>query len=389
MIARRVKLRLNVSQTAQLEAYYATGTGVWNWALSQYLAEEVHWRRGSRLTPVPAWAPGASHPDWLQAHYGSALPVSTYGLYAALNGVAQRIDVPNTLLRGLVDDVVRAWGDYRSGVKGRPRRKGMKNRLSSLPFKAGVRLVDPTHVYLPSIGSLRLHAQNDLPGLCGLGTDRNRIKQARLQQLPRGWYLTLFLDAAPRPIPLTDDRVAGVDLGYSTLVTLSTGEKFPHPKEYQRLEHRLGQVARGQNRRLLGALQQRLANARRHRNHDISRQMVGTHAVLYISRDNLKGLQRTMGKSVLSAGHGQLLTMIASKSRQAGRIAEEVSNFNSTRTCSHCGALTGPRGKAGLSVRDWDCGTCGVHHDRDVNAALNTLRTGGVSAPRARVRARS
>jgi transposase len=52
-----------------------------------------------------------------------------------------------------------------------------------------------------------------------------------------------------------------------------------------------------------------------------------------------------------------------------------VSGRNSTKTCSACGAKTGPTGWAGLKVRQWRC-ACGATHDRDINAAMNTLRAG-------------
>ncbi|MHB1544117.1 MAG: zinc ribbon domain-containing protein [Gammaproteobacteria bacterium] len=48
----------------------------------------------------------------------------------------------------------------------------------------------------------------------------------------------------------------------------------------------------------------------------------------------------------------------------------------STKTCSVCGCLSGPTGRDGLVVRDWRCKGRGTHHDRDVNAAQNTLILG-------------
>ena len=63
-----------------------------------------------------------------------------------------------------------------------------------------------------------------------------------------------------------------------------------------------------------------------------------------------------------------------SKSRTDG-LGEyvEVDSKFSTKTCSNCGCLSGPTGWAGLSVRHWRCTGCGTSHDRDVNAARNTL----------------
>lgn len=60
----------------------------------------------------------------------------------------------------------------------------------------------------------------------------------------------------------------------------------------------------------------------------------------------------------------------------AGRIVEVVSERNTTRTCSFCGALSGPAGADMLAVRSWDCEACGTSHDRDTNAAANILRIG-------------
>ena len=42
--------------------------------------------------------------------------------------------------------------------------------------------------------------------------------------------------------------------------------------------------------------------------------------------------------------------------------------FASSKTCSACGEKAE---KLPLSIRSWECSTCGASHDRDVNAAIN------------------
>jgi transposase len=81
------------------------------------------------------------------------------------------------------------------------------------------------------------------------------------------------------------------------------------------------------------------------------------------------------------AGWGMLKTLLQYKGQQAGRSVRVVSERNTTRTCSSCGALTGPTGLDKCAVRSWMCGECGDTHDRDVNAAKNILATGRMPPP--------
>jgi putative transposase len=83
--------------------------------------------------------------------------------------------------------------------------------------------------------------------------------------------------------------------------------------------------------------------------------------------------QTRMAKSVLDAGWGMLKTQLQYKGQQAGRCVSIVDERYTSRTCSSCGALTGPAGVNGLGVRTWVCRACGDTHDRDVNAARNIL----------------
>ena len=151
--------------------------------------------------------------------------------------------------------------------------------------------------------------------------------------------------------------------------------------QLQKLEGRLRK--RDDQRRavlhIMGDLKEsneRLANQRKDRNHKLSRRLVAEHQTIVWSKDDDKGLARSFGKSVASAAHAQLRTMLAYKCTASGRRFVEVPSRFSTKTCSACGSLSGPTGYAGLSVRQWQCADCGSAHDRDVNAAINTLHAG-------------
>ena len=62
--------------------------------------------------------------------------------------------------------------------------------------------------------------------------------------------------------------------------------------------------------------------------------------------------------------------------QQAGRSIAGVYERLTTRACSNCGPLCGPKGLRQLVVREWRCADCGAVHDRDVNAARNILTLG-------------
>jgi transposase len=89
-----------------------------------------------------------------------------------------------------------------------------------------------------------------------------------------------------------------------------------------------------------------------------------------------KLVKTKMAKSVYDAGWSMLKTMLEYKCDHAGIVFKEVNEAYTTRACSACGSLTGPKGINGLRIREWACCECGVAHDRDINAARNILALG-------------
>ena len=336
MIQVQLKLRPTKAQARQLDRWLWHLTGVWNWAFRQIEHE-----------------PG----------------LSVYDLKRRVNGHAAKVGISNYAIGGTISTVKQAWTRARAGLAGAPRLKSRRRPLSSIVLDhwESWRLRGSRRASLPFIGMVRYHEQVIPSG---------HIGSARLVKRASGWYLCLFIKAEPVLIEHVGSGEIGIDPGFSSLLTLSTGEKIQHPHEWASQETRLGQAKRGQRKLLAARLQERTANRRRNRNHHLSRRLIAENQFIAFSGDRHRAIAIRFGKSVASAGHYQLRSMLAYKSRTGGREYIEVPSRNSTRTCSACGALTGPTGLAGLKVRQWVCTACGVEHERDVNAAQNTLIAG-------------
>jgi putative transposase len=83
---------------------------------------------------------------------------------------------------------------------------------------------------------------------------------------------------------------------------------------------------------------------------------------------------RHLARAISDAAWRQLRTMLEYKCEWYGRDLMVVGRwYPSSKICSACGRTAA---SLPLSVREWDCGSCGVRHDRDINAAVNVRAAG-------------
>lgn len=340
MIQCQLKLKLSPRQERQLNHWLRHLTSVWNWAIRKI---EQDGRDG--------------------------IYYSKFDLRALLNGLGKKIGVPQDAICGTLFTAHIAWQRCFRRQSKSPRLKGRRNRLNSIAFGHGTQ-PQGDRIQVPLLGNTRFHKQYIPSG---------HVSQMRIVKRASGWYLCLFIKAEPCVIASTGDAEVGIDPGFKELLTLSNGEKIAHPRELQASALRLAQAQRG-GMKVAARINERIANQRKDRNHKLSRRLVAENALIVFSADDHSAVAKKFGKSVSSSSHYQLRQMLAYKSRTGGREYVEVSSRNSTKTCSACGARSGPSGLAGLSVRQWTCTGCGAYHDRDINAAVNTLRAGAGAA---------
>jgi putative transposase len=190
------------------------------------------------------------------------------------------------------------------------------------------------------------------------------------------WWLCLPVEHALE-VSVAPEEWVGIDLGLKEIAVTSEGERLECGRFYRALESKIAEAQRHGHRRQAKRLHRKAARCRADALHKFSRQMVDRYEYIAVGDVSSRKLVRTrMAKSVLDSGWGMLKRMLQYKGEHAGRSVVVVSERNTTRACSFCGALLGPTGKDMLVVRHWECSECGAEHDRDRNSARNILYVG-------------
>ena len=190
------------------------------------------------------------------------------------------------------------------------------------------------------------------------------------------WWLCLPVEQAVE-VAAVSGRSVGIDLGLKNTAVTSDGERLPCARFYRDLESKVAEAQRRGHQRCAKRLHRKAARCRADSLHKFSRRIVNRYEFIVVGDVSSRKLVKTrMAKSVLDSGWGMFKRMLQYKGEHAGRSVAIVSERNTTRACSFCGALMGPTGRDMLVVRQWGCSECGAEHDRDVNAARNILYAG-------------
>jgi putative transposase len=81
-----------------------------------------------------------------------------------------------------------------------------------------------------------------------------------------------------------------------------------------------------------------------------------------------------LSKAISDVGWSEFVSLLSYKANWYGRTLVKIDKwYPSSKRCFDCGHLLS---SLSLDVRSWSCPECGVHHDRDVNAAKNIHAVG-------------
>lgn len=201
------------------------------------------------------------------------------------------------------------------------------------------------------------------------------------------WTISLLVDVEIKPLPESPNQI-GIDLGITSLVALSTGEKIANPKGFKakrqklrKAQKALSRKQKGSNNRHRAALKvakihAEISDARQDFLHKLTTQLVRENQTIAIEDLAVKNMvkNRKLALAINDASWGELVRQLTYKCDWYGRTLIKIDRwFPSSKRCGHCGYIVE---QLPLHIREWECPKCGVNHDRDINASKNILAAG-------------
>ena len=287
------------------------------------------------------------------------------------------------ILRDVLKRVDKAFQAFfrraKSGEEpGYPRFKGY-NRYDSFTYpdasretsiKSGYTIKDGK-LHLSKIGSIRIFLHRELEG---------KVKTCTIKRDGDQWYAS-FSAELPDAVPITPKTSVGVDVGITSLATLSDGTEIENPKTLDKYDSKLrkeqrhlsrkkkGSNNRGKQKVVLSGIYRKVRNIRKDYLHKVSRMLVDNYDVIVMEDLQIKNMVKNhhLARSIHDASWGKLTQFVSYKAEEAGKTCELVNPRNTSKECCICGNIQ----PMPLSCRVYECPVCGSVIGRDHNAAIN------------------
>jgi putative transposase len=275
----------------------------------------------------------------------------------------------------------KAFGNFWAGRAKYPTFKKKRNGGSAEFTKSAFKFRDGQVFIAKSAEPLPIVWSRNLPE----GAEPSTIT---VKLSPAGrWTVSLLVDVEIEPLPQSPNRV-GIDLGVTSLVALSTGEKVANPKGFKAKRRKLRKAQKALSRKVKGSnnrykarlkvakVHAEISDARQDFLHKLTTRLVRENQTIAVEDLAVKNMvkNRKLSQAISDASWGELVRQLEYKSGWYGRNFVKIDRwFPSSKRCGHCGHVVE---KLPLNIREWACPECGTVHDRDVNAAKNILAAG-------------
>lgn len=262
---------------------------------------------------------------------------------------------------------------------GFPKFKSRRNNRQSFCVPQHFMVVNDK-IKLPKIGWVEMINHRKISG---------KIKSVTIVKEIDQWYASILCEQEEKVnLEINLNSVVGIDLGIKSFAVTSDGEVFNLPctkkntkklKKLQRIHAKKKKDSKNRDKARIKVAKEyrRITRIKTNYINNIVATITKSYDVVSIENLNISGMKKNkkLSGAIQQVPWGQF----KNKLKQKAKSYYEVSRwFPSSKTCSGCGWV---KKDLTLADRTFNCDSCGLEIDRDVNAAINlkTAATAGLA----------
>ena len=301
-------------------------------------------------------------------------------------------------LQQVCKDLSEAFKSLFEHKSSKPKYKSRKYPKQSYRIPQYVSVVDSHHIKMPKLGSMYYRSGRKIKG---------KIKNVTIRKSATNkYYASVLTEIDIKPLAKTKQEV-GIDMGIADLAITSDSKKYKtirfdkllaDKKHYWevRLARRRAlakkEIAWDKHNKVLeprelsdfsnymkaklmvAKYSEKIANQRKDYLHKISTELVNQYDVIKVEDLKSSNMMKNhkLSKAIANQSWRELRVMLEYKCEWYDKELMVVNPYKTSQICSECGY---DDGKHTLDIRSWICPNCGTNHDRDINAAKNTLKS--------------
>ena len=220
-----------------------------------------------------------------------------------------------------------------------------------------------------------------------------KIKSATISREPNGkYYVSVLYEMYDILLEIKPSTIVGIDLGVKKLLTLSDGTTNDNNKYIDKYEKRIKRKQRELSRKEKGSknyykckkelaiLHSKLANARKHYIHKITKDITDEYDIITCEKLKtkemiIKGKDSKLSSKINDATFSEIIRELQYKSKYKGKYFYQINTYYpSSQICSRCDNQD--RRYKDLTRREYKCTKCNQELDRDLNASINIMFEG-------------
>lgn len=281
-----------------------------------------------------------------------------------------------------IRDLDSAYQKFFDKVAGFP---NFKSRRGKNSYRTNCNLLldqDNKMIRIPKVGWIKFRDKFNFSGL-------TKINNITISKSTSGKYFASISAEVDIKAFAKTKKSCGIDLGLKDFCILNDGTKFENPRFLAKNEKRLKLLQKSLSRKIYGSknyekariklakLHEYIANCRKNHLHKISLFLVKNYDIICTETLQVKKMlmKNDNAKDISDVSWSEFCRQLEYKCLWYDKKFIRISTyFASSQLCSNCGYKNSDI--KNLNVREYDCPECGIHHDRDINAAINVLNEG-------------